>query len=112
MVWGASVIADSGVFATSLSDIAPKNLVGTALTAQTAIGFLLTVVAIHLVPLAAQLVGWRYAFLVLAPGPAIGAAAMSALRVHHLTKEKPHDYQHDSQHADGRADCRALAHHR
>ncbi|AGZ49515.1 MFS transporter [Mycobacterium kansasii] len=112
VVWGASVIADSGVFATSLSDIAPKNLVGTALTAQTAIGFLLTVVAIHLVPLAAQLVGWRYAFLVLAPGPAIGAAAMSALRVHHLTKEKPHDYQHDSQHADGRADCRALAHHR
>ena len=79
MVWGASVIADSGVFSTALSEAADPRYVGTALTAQTAVGFLLTVVTIQIVPLAADLVGWQYAFLVLAPGPLAGALAMRAL---------------------------------
>ena len=78
-VWGASVIADSGVFSTSLSERADDRFVGTALTAQTAIGFLLTVATINLVPLAADHFGWRYAFLVLAPGPVVGAVAMAVL---------------------------------
>jgi MFS family permease len=115
LVWGASVIADSGVFSTSLSEIANKRLVGTALTAQTAIGFLLTVAAIHLVPVTADLVGWRYAFLLLAPGPVIGAVAMAALRPrdpNNPQKEKPNEYQHDSQHSGRRSDRRALAQHR
>ncbi|VBA59510.1 MFS transporter [Mycobacterium attenuatum] len=111
VVWGASSIADSGVFSTSLSEIAPKHLVGTALSAQTAIGFVLTVVAIHLVPLAAGLFGWRYAFLALAPGPVIGAVAMAALRAHNPLKEKPYDYQHDSTRSGCRSDCGALANH-
>lgn len=79
MVWGASVIADSGVFSTALSEVADRRYIGTALTAQTALGFLLTVVTINLVPLIADVVGWRYAFLVLAPGPLLGAWAMRAL---------------------------------
>ncbi|MEV4644354.1 MFS transporter [Saccharopolyspora sp. NPDC049357] len=79
VVWGAAVIADSGVFSTSLSEVADSRYVGTALTAQTAIGFLLTVITINLVPALADLVGWRYAFLVLAPGPLVGALAMRAL---------------------------------
>jgi hypothetical protein len=85
MVWGAAVIADSGVFSTALSETTDTRFVGTALTAQTAIGFLLTVVTIQLVPIAADLIGWQYAFLLLAPGPLIGAVAMSALpaRQHH-----------------------------
>lgn len=78
-VWGAAVIADSGVFSTVLSEVADQRYVGTALTAQTAIGFLLTVVTISVVPLAAQLLGWQYAFLILAPGPLVGALAMRAL---------------------------------
>jgi MFS family permease len=79
LLWGASVIADSGVFSTSLSETADRRYVGSALTAQTAFGFLLTVVTIQLVPLAAALVGWRYAFLILLPGPYLGAVAMRAL---------------------------------
>jgi MFS family permease len=78
-VWGAAVIADSGVFSTSLSEAADPRYVGTALTAQTAIGFALTVVSIQLVPLLADAIGWRYAFLLLAPGPIGGALAMRAL---------------------------------
>ncbi|QGK69572.1 MFS transporter [Allosaccharopolyspora coralli] len=78
-VWGASVIADSGVFSTSLSETADPHYVGTALTAQTAIGFALTVISIQLVPLLANAVGWQYAFLLLVPGPVMGARAMQAL---------------------------------
>ncbi|MBK1787815.1 MFS transporter [Prauserella cavernicola] len=75
-VWGAAVIADSGVFSTALSETADARYVGTALTAQTALGFGLTVVSIQLVPLAVDMMGWRWAFLVLVPGPVLGAIAM------------------------------------
>ncbi len=78
-VWGASVIADSGVFSTALSETADPRYVGTALSAQTAIGFTLTVVTIQLVPLLAERTGWRWAFWLLAPGPLLGAVAMAAL---------------------------------
>ena len=75
---GAAVIADSGVFSTSLSEVADRRYVGTALTAQTAIGFALTVVTIQLVPVLADAVGWRWAFWLLVPGPVVGAIAMRA----------------------------------
>jgi MFS family permease len=79
VLWGAAVIADSGVFSTALSEAADPRYLGTALTAQTAIGFALTVVSIQLVPLLAEAAGWRFAFLLLAPGPLLGALAMRAL---------------------------------
>ena len=90
LVWGAAVIADSGVFSTALSETTDTRFVGTALTAQTAIGFLLTVVSIQLVPVVADLIGWQYAFLLLAPGPLLGAVAMSAVgaRQHHPQPEE------------------------
>ncbi|MPZ74231.1 MAG: MFS transporter [Nitriliruptorales bacterium] len=88
-IWGAAVIADSGVFSTALSEAADDRFVGTALTAQTAIGFGLTVVSIQLVPLLADALGWQYAFLLLVPGPVLGAIAMRALgsRANVTTKE-------------------------
>ena len=79
LVWGASVIADSGVFSTALSESADQRYVGTALSVQTAIGFTLSVVTIQLLPLLADAVGWRWAFWLLAPGPALGALAMLRL---------------------------------
>ena len=78
-VWGAAVIADSGVFSTLLSELADRRYVGTALTAQTAIGFLLTVVTIQLIPLLATVTGWRYAFVALAAGPMTALPAMTTL---------------------------------
>ncbi|MFJ9033749.1 MFS transporter [Streptomyces sp. NPDC102274] len=77
-LWGAAVIADSGVFSTSLSEVADHRYIGTALTGQTAIGFALTVVSIQITPLLAEAIGWHYAFLLLAPGPLAGALAMRA----------------------------------
>ena len=78
-VWGAAVIADSGVFSTLLSELADRRYLGTALTAQTAIGFLLTIVTIQLIPLLAAVAGWRYAFLALAAGPMTALPAMTTL---------------------------------
>ncbi len=80
-VWGAAVIADSGVFSTALSETADQRYVGTALTVQTAVGFTLTVVTIQLLPLVAGITGWRYALLFLAPGPLLGAVAMARFRL-------------------------------
>jgi MFS family permease len=112
LVWGAAVIADSGVFSTALSEMTDTRFVGTALTAQTAVGFLLTVVTVQLVPLTADIVGWRYAFLLLAPGPLIGAVAMSALPAfqHHQLKEESHDHQLYPHDAVRRSDSAALTH--
>jgi dipeptide/tripeptide permease len=53
---------------------------GTALTLQTSLGFLLTLVTIRLIPTAVGWVGWQWAFVLLAPGPAVGIWAMLALR--------------------------------
>ena len=72
---GAAVIADSGVFSTLLSELVDRRYIGTALTAQTATGFLLTIVTIQLVPLIAA-GGGRYAC---SPG-ARGRAADRAAR--------------------------------
>ena len=112
MVWGAAVIADSGVFSTALSETTDPRYVGTALTAQTATGFLLTVVTIQTVPLVADLIGWRYAFLLLAPGPVLGAAAMSALIAHQHHQEENDDHPNPPRSALCRSDGPALPHRR
>ena len=79
-VWGASVVADSAQFSTCVTELGDPRYMGTALTVQTCLGFLLTTVSIHLIPLLVGLVGWRYAFAALAPGPALGVLAMMRLR--------------------------------
>lgn len=79
-VWGASVIADSGVFSTMLSENVDASYAGTALTAQTAVGFLLTVISIQLVAVVASVVTWQYALVVLALGPVAGVVAMVRYR--------------------------------
>jgi len=80
LVWGVSVIADSGLFSSCVADVVDPRYVGTALTTQTAIGFL-TVVTINAVPWVVGLVGWRWAVLLLAVGPVAGAVAMARLDV-------------------------------
>lgn len=110
LVWGAAVIADSGVFSTSLSENVDPRYIGTALTTQTAIGFLLTVVTIQLVPLFAAIVGWQYAFVLLIPGPLIGVLAMRRLaRTEPPTRKVNHDPHSDPLPAQGRTDCPIVA---
>ncbi|HEV3362125.1 MAG TPA: MFS transporter [Pseudonocardiaceae bacterium] len=78
--WGATAVADSAQFSAALTEVADQEYVGTALTAQTAIGFLISVLTIQALPVLADLVGWRLAVPLLAIGPLVGAAAMARLR--------------------------------
>ena len=80
LAWGASVVADSAQFSTMVTELADPAYVGTALTLQLAIGFTLTVATLWLVPLLHSRWGWSAAFVMLAPGPAIGIVAMLRLR--------------------------------
>jgi MFS family permease len=79
LAWGFFVIADSAQFSTLVTEAVPAHAVGTALTVQTSLGFLLTMVSIQLVPPIVAAVGWRWAFPMLALGPAAGIAAIRRL---------------------------------
>jgi len=80
LVWGFTVVADSAQFSALVTELAPPHAVGTALTLQTSLGFLLTMASIQLVPRLVAGVGWRWAFVALAAGPVAGIVAMRRLQ--------------------------------
>ncbi len=80
LIWGITIVADSAQFSAAVSELSPKDYVGTALTLQTSLGFLLTLFTIRMIPTLETAVGWQYAFVMLAFGPAVGIAAMLKLR--------------------------------
>jgi MFS family permease len=80
LIWGVSIVADSAQFSASIAELADPDRVGTMLTLQTALGFTLTLATIHFLPHFVDAMGWRYAFVPLAIGPAVGVWAMARLR--------------------------------
>lgn len=80
LIWGFTIVADSAQFSAAISELSQSEYVGTALTLQTSMGFLLTLMTIRIVPALEQHVGWRFAFMILAIGPVVGIWAMTALR--------------------------------
>jgi MFS family permease len=79
-VWGVAAVADSAQLSALVAEYSPRDHVGTALTIQTCVGFLLTMASIRLLPLAAQTIGWQWVFVILAPGPFLGAWALRSLK--------------------------------
>jgi len=79
-IWGASVVADSAQFSSCITEVGDPQYIGTTLTLQMCIGFMLTSVSIELIPRMVNLVTWRYAFAILAIGPALGVVSMLRLR--------------------------------
>lgn len=79
LVWGYSVVGDSTQFSTLVTELADQSYVGTALTVQMALGYLLTGATIWLVPAIEQAAGWYWAFALLAVGPLAGIVAMLRL---------------------------------
>src|SRR6185503_18435633 len=63
-----------------VTELGDPQYIGTALTIQTCLGFLLTTISIELIPRVEALFGWRYAFAILAPGPLFGVISMMRLR--------------------------------
>lgn len=82
LFWGVVVIADSAQFSSAVMELADPERVGTMVTAQTCIGFSLTLITIHLLPIAAERIGWEWAFWIIAIGPMLGFLAMARLRAH------------------------------
>jgi len=80
IVWGATAVADSAQFSAMVTELADPAYVGTALTVQLAVGFLLTTATLWLIPVLRDAWGWQWAFAALAPGPALGIVAMLRLR--------------------------------
>jgi MFS family permease len=79
-IWGASVVADSAQFSACVTELGDPEYIGTALTLQTCLGFLLTTISIELIPKLVSVVSWRYAFSILAVGPLFGVISMLRLR--------------------------------
>lgn len=80
LIWGFTIVADSAQFSAAISELAPRDYLGTALTLQTSMGFLLTLFTIRMVPPLQAWVGWQYAFAFLAIGPVVGIWSMWRLR--------------------------------
>lgn len=80
LLWGFAVVADSAQFSAAVSELSDSRYVGTALTMQTSLGFLLTLLTIGMIPPLVERIGWEWAFTVLAIGPAFGIASMLRLR--------------------------------
>ncbi len=89
ILWGITVVGDSAQFSAMATELSDPSYVGTALALQLGLGFALTLVSIRITPLLAAHIGWRWSFLPLAVGPAVGVVAMVWLRRHlHSQKEQ------------------------
>jgi MFS family permease len=79
LLWGFFVIADSAQFSVLVTESVPPHAVGTALTLQVSLGFLLTTITIQLVPPFVAWLGWQWVFPMLAIGPVLGILSIRRL---------------------------------
>ncbi|MEB2281701.1 hypothetical protein LAV73_17110 [Lysinibacillus xylanilyticus] len=88
IIWRMSIIFDSAQFSAAVSEIADVDYVGTALTFQMCISFLLTIFSINLIPIIQRIIGWEWVFTILAIGPILGIRFMIKYRRYEITSEK------------------------
>ncbi|GAB3541324.1 MFS transporter [Pontibacter brevis] len=79
LFWGLVVVGDSPQFSALTAKTAPPQLVGTALTVVTCIGFAITIGSIQLTGYLITLVPPHFAFLLLAFGPLVGLLSIRPL---------------------------------
>jgi MFS family permease len=72
VLWGIVVVGDSPQFSALTAQTAPDELVGSALTIVTSIGFFITILSIQFMNYLFKFVGPEYIFLFLVPGPVFG----------------------------------------
>jgi MFS family permease len=80
LVWGFAIAPDSGQYSAAVSELSDPEYMGTALTMQTSMGFLLTLITVRIVPNLVDNVGWQWSFVFLALGPLFGIWAMYRLK--------------------------------
>lgn len=79
LVWGIAIIPDSALYSAMVANAAPPERVGSLLTVQTALGFLLTAITVQGAPLLAAVVGWHWVLAAMAFGPGVGIWVMHVL---------------------------------
>ncbi len=79
LFWGIVVAGDSPQFSALNAAYAPRELVGSALTIANCIGFAITIGSIELLNAAAGSLAPQWLFVLLAPGPLFGLAALLPL---------------------------------
>ncbi|MDO5740189.1 MAG: MFS transporter [Ornithinimicrobium sp.] len=80
LVWGFWVIPDSPQFSALITQVADQRYVGSTLTLQMALGYVVTIPVVWLTPVLYLRVGWGWTFTLLALGPLVGIVAMRALQ--------------------------------
>merc|ERR1712232_1460534 len=78
-LWGLSVNADSAQYSAMITEVVPEDRVGTAVTLSIALGFVLTALAVYVVPAIVESLGWKGAFPILGLGPVVGLIAILCL---------------------------------
>ena len=76
LLWGLTIVPDSPQFTAMVADRAPPEWVGSIMTLQTALGFLLTTLTVQAMPALAAAAGWPVALAALAIGPALGLVTL------------------------------------
>ncbi len=79
LAWGITVVGDSPQLSALNATHAPRAYVGSALTIANAIGFSLTIASIQLVDYLLPLLGPRFIFWLLLPGPVFGLLTLRHL---------------------------------
>ncbi len=87
-LWGFTIVPDSAQYSALISELTDQQLVGTALTMQTAIGFAVTAIPIQLIPIFVNLVSWSYGFTILTIGPIIGIITLAMMKKNDLLHQK------------------------
>lgn len=80
LFWGVVVAGDSPQFSALTARTAPPQLMGTALTVVTSLGFAITIASIQLMGYLLTVLPAHWAFLLLAPGPLLGLLGMRPVR--------------------------------
>ena len=94
IIWGMFVISDSAQFSAAVTEFADAPYLGTALTFQMCIGFLITIFSINLIPVAQNLIGWQWVFALLSIGPALGIVSMLKFRSYEMKSVTPQSLGH------------------
>ncbi|CAE8584676.1 unnamed protein product [Polarella glacialis] len=76
LIWGLTALSDSPQFSVLVTIHADPKSVGTAITVQMMCGYLVTVLALWLVPHLSTTISWRWSFFSLAAGPMVSLAAL------------------------------------
>jgi len=83
VIWGIVVVGDSPQFSALTAQTAPGDLVGSALTIVTSIGFFITILSIQFTNFIIDFFGPVFIFLFLVPGPIFGLANLWPLYRRH-----------------------------